>query len=171
MPKRRKSTRRRSSAAHAAPRARKSSKRKSSRRRSKPTTASYENLAFTLIKGMAGAVLVTKAGDMVPITDPFWRNVAIAGGAIVLGVNMPEAIPFALGAGIAAGVKAATIKMPTLLNGIGRYSSGNVRMMERAAEDVRRGINGTGSGRHTTLGGSGTGRNTTLGRSPGLLLG
>ncbi len=100
--------------------------------------------------GVGGAIVVTKFGDLVPIKTPFYRNLVIVGGSLLLIRKPGLARSFGIGSGIAAGTMIVAEKAPKLLDSgkgdiatktMGRLSKDGMAQMEAAAR-MRKTLNG-----------------------------
>lgn len=151
-------------AAKASTTKRRSTAKKAKRRSSRRAGASgFQATAMEVLKGVAGAVLVAKFGDAIPIENPKARHAAVTAIGIYLASKPGAMKSVGIGAAIAGGTMLAQDVMPDLLTPsalgtgtttVGRVSPALMQRMQAAAAQMRQGINGT---RGRTIMGNGSG--------------
>jgi len=131
--------------------------KKKATRRKGSGRMSLQKALMEVVKGVAGAVIVTKFGDMVPVKDPRIRHGLLTLGGAYLASKPGDMRAVGIGAGISAGTMLVADFMPNILapsTTVGRLSPATVARMQAAAERTRGAIGGY---RQRTVVGTGAG--------------
>lgn len=121
--------------------------RRSSRRRGRVRMAGFGGAIQETLAGIAGAVLVSKAADMIPIGDAKTKRLLITGAGIYLmakGTGTMRNV--GTGVAIAGGTMVLNTYFPNLLGTgtptVGRLSPETTARIQRAADEIRGRIGG-----------------------------
>lgn len=135
-------------------------KKTASKRRKQSRGMGFMDTLIEVGKGVAGAIVISKFGHMVPVQNEKVRNGLLLGGGVLLAKKPGPMRSFGLGAAVASGTLLANSFVPNLLSPstmpIGRVSPETMRRMQAAAEQIRKGgrVNGY---RSRTIVGTGEG--------------
>lgn len=117
-----------------------------SRRGGRVRMAGFGGAVGEIVKGVAGALIATKVGPMIPVGSPKTRNLIVTGIGAFLAVKGPNQFrSVGIGMGIAGGTLVLNDYFPNLLGGsptVGRLSPEMTARMQRAADEIRGRIGG-----------------------------